>query len=190
MAWPTKPSGTMQIERRSEPYCTDAMKKRWTEHVLPKYATRLGALMPILHDVQHAYRHVPHQAQLEVAQFLGISPAEVLDTVSFYDEFTVEQRGVVTIGVCHSIACEQCGCGSKALLERASDRLGIVPGETTDDGRFTLIAMDCLGSCDTAPVALFNETLHENLDAAALDRLIDEARRAEPAHAAGHGGHR
>ena len=50
--------------------------------------------------------------------------------------------------------------------------------------------MDCLGSCDTAPVALFNETLHENLDAAALDRLIDEARRAEPAHAAGHGGHR
>jgi NADH:ubiquinone oxidoreductase subunit E len=49
--------------------------------------------------------------------------------------------------------------------------------------------MDCLGSCDTAPVALFNETLHENLDVAALDRLIEAARRAEPAHAAGHGGH-
>ena len=43
MAWPTKPSGTMQIERRAEPYCTDAMKRRWTEHVLPKYATRLRA---------------------------------------------------------------------------------------------------------------------------------------------------
>jgi len=185
MAWPTKPSGTMQIERRAEPYCTDAMKRRWTEHVLPKYATRLGALMPVLHDLQHEYRHVPHPAQLEVAQFLGISPAEVLDTVSFYDEFTVEQRGVVTIGVCHSIACEQCGCGSKALLERAAERLGIVPGETTDDGQFTLIPMECLGSCDTAPVALFNETLHENLDVAGLDRLIDAARHVAPAH----GGH-
>jgi NADH-quinone oxidoreductase subunit E len=63
-----------------------------------------------------------------------------------------------------------------------------VPGETTEDGKFTLISMECLGSCDTAPVALFNETLHENLDAAGLDRLIEAARRAEPA-AAGHGGH-
>ena len=184
MAWPTKPSGTMQIARRAEPYVTDAMRRRWTDEVLPKYATRLGALMPVLHDVQHAYRHVPYQAQLEVAQFLGISPSDVLDTVSFYDEFTVEQRGVVTIGVCHSIACEQCGCGSRALLDRASERLGIGVGETTDDGKFTLISMECLGSCDTAPVALLNETLHENLTAESLDRLIDQA-RAAPAH----GGH-
>ena len=180
MAWPTKPSGTMQIARRAEPYVTDAMRKRWTEEVLPRYATRLGALMPVLHDVQHAYRHVPYQAQLEVAQFLGISPSDVLDTVSFYDEFTVEQRGVVTIGVCHSIACEQCGCSSTRLVDRARERLGIGPGETTDDGKFTLISMECLGSCDTAPVALFNETLHENLDVGALDRLIDQAKHAAP----------
>ena len=180
MAWPTKPSATMQIARRAEPYVTAAMKDRWTRDVLPKYATRLGALMPVLHDVQHAYRHIPHQAQVEVAEFLGISPSDVLDTVSFYDEFTVEQRGVVTIGVCHSIACEQCGCSSTRLIDRARERLGIVPGETTDDGKFTLISMECLGSCDTAPVALFNETLHENLTVEALDRLIDEAQRASP----------
>ena len=180
MAWPTKPSATMQIARRAEPYVTAAMKDRWTREVLPKYATRLGALMPVLHDLQHAYRHIPHQAQLEVAEFLGIAPSDVLDTVSFYDEFTVEQRGVVTIGVCHSIACEQCGCSSDRLVERARERLGIVPGETTDDGRFTLITMECLGSCDTAPVALFNETLHENLTVDSFDRLIDEARRASP----------
>ncbi|MBM4100082.1 MAG: NAD(P)H-dependent oxidoreductase subunit E [Planctomycetes bacterium] len=180
MAWPTKPSATMQIARRAEPFVTAAMKDRWTREVLPKYATRLGALMPVLHDVQHAYRHIPHQAQLEVAEFLGIAPSDVLDTVSFYDEFTVEQRGVVTIGVCHSVACEQCGCGSTRLIDHARERLGITPGETTDDGRFTLIAMDCLGSCDTAPVALLNETLHENLTVEALDRLIGEARRASP----------
>ena len=180
MAWPTKPSATMQVARRAEPYATAAMKDRWTREVLPKYATRLGALMPILHDVQHRYRHVPHQAQLEVAEFLGISPADVLDTVSFYDEFTIEERGIVTIGVCHSIACEQCGCSSTRLVDRARERLGIGPGETTDDGKFTLITMECLGSCDTAPVALVNETLHENLTVEALDRLIDQAKHAAP----------
>jgi NADH:ubiquinone oxidoreductase subunit E len=180
MAWPTKPSATMQIARRAEPYATAAMKDRWTREVLPKYATRLGALMPILHDVQHRYRHIPHQAQLEVAEFLGIAPSDVLDTVSFYDEFTVEERGVVTIGVCHSIACEQCSCSSTRLVDRARERLGIGVGETTDDGKFTLITMECLGSCDTAPVALFNETLHENLTVESLDRLIDQARHAAP----------
>ena len=72
-----------------------------------------------------------------------------------------------------------CGgfCGSKALLERASDRLGIVPGETTDDGRFTLIAMDCLGSCDTAPVALFNDVLFEGLTVERVDQLIERVRK-------------
>lgn len=180
MAWPTKPSGTMTFARRAEPYATAEMKARWTKDVLPKYATRLGSLMPILHDIQHAYRHVPYQAQLEIAEFLGISPSDVLDTVSFYDEYTVEERGVVTIGVCHSIACEQCACSSTKLLDVARERLGIATGETTDDGQFTLLAMDCLGSCDTAPVALFNETLHENLTAESLDKLITEAKNSRP----------
>ena len=188
MAWPTKPSATMQVPRRAEPYATAAMKARWTADVLPKYATRLGALMPILHDVQHAYRHVPYQAQLEIAEFLGISPADVLDTVSFYDEFTIEERGVMTIGVCHSIACEQCGCSSTKLLERARERLCIAAGETSDDGRFTLLAMDCLGSCDTAPVALFNETLHEQLTVEKLDKLIDQA-QADTKHGTPGGHH-
>jgi NADH-quinone oxidoreductase subunit E len=56
-------------------------------------------------------------------------------------------------------------------------RLGIEPHETTDDGKFTLLTLECLGSCDTAPVALLNETLHENLTIATLDALIDEASR-------------
>jgi NADH-quinone oxidoreductase subunit E len=103
-----------------------------------------------------------------------------LDTVSFYDEYTVEQRGVVTIGVCHSIACEQCACSSTKLLDCARERLGIGVGETTDDGQFTLIAMDCLGSCDTAPVALFNETLHESLTVEKLESLIVDARHVSP----------
>jgi NADH-quinone oxidoreductase subunit E len=80
------------------------------------------------------------------------------------------------IGICQSIACEV--CGHQKLLDHVRDRLGIEPHETTDDGKFTLLALECLGSCDTAPVALFNETLHEKLTIEKIDALIDEASRA------------
>ena len=175
MSWKIVDSGNAKIEQRDEPWCTEAMKARWTAEIIPRYETRHGAFMPILHEVQHEYRHVPYQAMIELASFLQIPPAEVLDTVSFYEEYTVEPVGKCVIGICQSIACEV--CGHQALLDHVRDELGIDPHETTGDGLFSLLAMECLGSCDTAPVALFNETLHENLDIPTIDRLIAEARQ-------------
>ena len=172
MSWKTKPSGTMKVPTRSEPYCTAQMIARWQSTTLPKYATTHGALMPILHDVQHTYRHVPYQAMIEIANFLKIAPSDVLDTVSFYEEYTLEPMGKCIIGVCHTFACEI--CGHQAILDRVRQRLGIEPHETTEDGAFTLLTMECLGSCDTAPVALFNDVLHEKLTVAKVDQLIDE----------------
>ncbi len=180
MSWNTKPSATTTIPRRAEPYCTDAMKSRWTRELLPRYATKQGALLPILHDVQHEYRHIALQAMVEVAAFLSIKPADVMDTVTFYEEFTTEKMGACVIGICQSIACEV--CGHKKLQDHVSARLGIKPHETTADGTFTLLALECLGSCDTAPVALFNETLHENLTIASIDALIDHAAKGGGGH--------
>ncbi|MBC23908.1 MAG: NAD(P)H-dependent oxidoreductase subunit E [Phycisphaerae bacterium] len=173
MSWKTKPSGTMQIDRRQEPYLTADMAASFREQILPRYATSMGALMPILHEIQHAYRHVPYQAMIEIAEFLSITPADVLDTVTFYEEYHLEPVGRCVIGICQSIACEV--CGHQALLDHVRERLDIEPHETTDDGAYTLLAMECLGSCDTAPVALFNEELHENLTIETVDRLIDQA---------------
>ncbi|HMN95602.1 MAG TPA: NADH-quinone oxidoreductase subunit NuoE [Phycisphaerales bacterium] len=179
MAWIAKPSGTAKIERRDEPYLTASMRERFERELLPRYETRQGALLPILHEIQHAWGHIPHQAMLEIAAFLGLRPADVLDTVTFYEEFTTRPRGECVIGVCQSIACEV--CGHQELLDRIRQKLGIEPGETTDDGKFTLITMECLGSCDTAPVALVNETLHEGLTAERLEQIVDEAARSERA---------
>ncbi len=176
MSWKTKPSATMKVPMRAQPWCTPQMLERWTATILPKYAVKHGALMPILHDVQHTDRHSPQQAMLEIASFLGIAPSEVLDTVSFYEEFTTEPVGQCVIGVCHTFACEV--CGHKEILDRVRERLGIEPHETTEDGRFTLLTLECLGSCDTAPVALFNDTLHERLTVERVDALIDEAMKA------------
>jgi NADH-quinone oxidoreductase E subunit len=171
MAWITKPSATMAVPRRDAPWLTPAMHERATTVLIPRYETKLGALMPILHDVQTAYGWVPLQAMEEIAALLDISPAEVLDTVSFYEEYHEHPTGKYVIGICQSIACEV--CGHQALLDHLRGRLGIEPHETTDDGRFTLLAMECLGACDTGPCALVNDDRHDNLTISAIDRILD-----------------
>ena len=171
MAWIVKPSATTEIERRKEPYVSDEMKKRWTKELLPRYETTMACLLPILHDVQHAHGYIPHQAMEEIAAFLEIDPADVLDTVSFYEEYHTHPIGKHVVSVCQSIACEV--CGHQVILDHLRQKLGIEPHETTDDGKITLLTMECLGSCDTAPVALVNETLHENLTIEKLDEVLD-----------------
>ncbi len=171
MAWIVKPSATTPIEKRSRRYLTKAMMERFTREVLPRYEQKRGALLPVLNEIQHTYRCVPHQAMLEVAEFLGLTPADVLDAVTFYEEYTTEPTGTHVIAVCRSIACEV--CGHQAILDHLRRRLGIEPHESTEDGKFTLLELECLGSCDTAPVALVDDTLHENLTVERLDEIID-----------------
>jgi len=180
MAWTAKPSATQRIERRAEPYLTDALKQKWSQEILPKYATKHGALMPILHEIQHAHRHIPYQAMIEVAQFLEIKPADVLDTVTFYEEFTTEKVGECVIGICQSIACEV--CGHQKLLDHVRRRLDLEPHETTDDGKFTLVELECLGLCEGAPACLVDETMHLNATPESITKAIDEARSSQGGH--------
>ena len=177
MAWITKNSATMEIAPEGTPLLPDEFKARMRESILPKYAVTQGALLPVLHEVQHHLGYLPYQALIEVAEFLELTPQRVLDTASFYDEFHLEPVGKNIIGVCQSIVCET--CGHVALIDHLSHKLGIEPGETTADGLFTLLAMECLGSCDTAPCALFNTDRIDNLSREDIDRFIDETLAAE-----------
>lgn len=171
MAWITKNSGTMQIPRRAEPYLTPAMKDELKNKIIPRYETRLGCTMPGLHMIQHAYGWVPAQAMEELADFLSIHPSEVLDCASFYEEYWLRQKGEHLISVCRSIACEF--CGQPGITQAIKDKLGIDVGETTDDGKFTLIELECLGACGGGPAILIDETLHENVTPASIGKLID-----------------
>jgi len=171
MAWHVKPSATTKIETRPEPYLTDDAKARYEAELIPRYETRQGALLPILHDIQHEHHCIPHQAMVEIAAFLRIHPGDVLDTVSFYEEFTVEPTGTYVIAVCQSIACEV--CGHQALVDHLRKKLDVEPHETTDDGRFTLLTLECLGACEGAPCALINDDRHDNLTIESLDELLD-----------------
>lgn len=184
MAWITKNSAGTRIDRRPEPYLNDQLKKVLSEKYLPRYANKQAALLPALHLVQHEYGWIPAQAMEEIAAFLGLKPADVIDTASFYEEYWLKPKGKHLVQVCRSIACEF--CGQKEITQACKDHLGIEVGETTEDGAFTLIELECLGSCGTAPAALIDETLHEDLTPQAMREALDRARR-ESGH--GHGGH-
>ena len=171
MAWIAKQSGTATVERREAPYLTDSMKDELTQRYLPRFETKQGALLPALHMIQHAQTWIPLQAMEEVAEFLGLAPSEIIDCASFYDEFHLKPRGEHMIAVCRSITCEF--CDHKAITDVCRERLGIEVGETTDDGKFSLVELECLGSCGTAPVALIDEDLHEMLTPATIGKAID-----------------
>lgn len=180
MAWITKPSGSTRIETRDEPYLTAAMKARLSSEMLPRYETKLAALLPCLHEVQHAYGWIPAQAMMEIAAFLSIKPSEVIDTASFYEEYWLRPKGKHLIAVCRSIACEV--CDHQKITDAIREKLGIEVGETTDDDRFTLVEVECLGSCDTAPVALIDEKLFERLTPEAAVRAIEGTKDSHGHH--------
>jgi len=172
MAWITKNSAGTKIETRDEPYLTPAMRDELVNTYLPRYEVRMGALFPALHMIQHHYGWIPHQAMVEIASVLEIQPADVFDTVTFYEEYWTKPKGEVQISVCRSIACEF--CDATACTEAIKAKLGIDVGETTPDNKFTLVELECIGSCGTAPAAIFNEDLHENLTPARCVELVEQ----------------
>jgi len=170
MAWIVEDRRAAQVAA-GEALLTEEMKTDLREKYFPRYPTKRAVLLPALHHVQHTYGWIPVQAMKEVADFLELAPAEVLDTASFYEANWLKPKGKYLIQVCRSLSCEI--CDSERLVEMCRRKLGIDVGETTDDKRFTLVELECLGACGTAPVALINEALHEELTPEKLQRLID-----------------
>jgi len=171
MAWITENRRTATVERRAEPYLTDELKRALEAKYFHRFPTKRAALLPVLHAVQHQYNWIPTQAMEEIADFLGLAPAEVLDTATFYEEYWLKPKGKYLIQVCRSLSCEV--CGSNDLTSFCKEKLGLELGESTPDGRFTLVELECLGACGTAPVALVNEVLHEELTVDKLKQIID-----------------
>lgn len=184
MAWITKQSATERVERRDEPYLTEAMKAELRDRYLPRYENTMAALLPALHLIQHEYGWVPKQSMLEIAEFLAIAPADVMDTATFYEEYWLKPKGKRVIAVCRSIACEF--CGQQAVTDACRDKLGVEVGETSEDGSFTLIELECIGACGGAPAALVGETLHERLTPQRMAEIIDETARELESGGGGH----
>ncbi|WP_428936781.1 NADH-quinone oxidoreductase subunit NuoE [Fontivita pretiosa] len=170
MAWIVEDRRAAKVAA-GQPLLTEPMKQRLREKYFPRYPTRRAVTLPALHLIQHTYGWIPMQAIQEVAEFLELAPAEVLDTASFYEEYWLKPKGKYLIQVCRSLACEL--CGSETITEHIRRKLNIDIGQTTEDRRFTLVELECLGSCGTAPAALINQVLHENLTVEKIDKILD-----------------
>jgi len=171
MAWITKNSGTMQIERRDTPW-VEADVAAEIKAALSRYPTKRAATMPALHAVQDKHGWIPYQAIEEIAELVETSPAEVMDTATFYEEYFLQPRGKYTIWVCQSISCEI--MNSDGIMAAVEDKLGITAGQTTEDGKVTLMHVECIGACGGAPCGLVNHKLVENLTPANVGTILDE----------------
>ena len=134
------------------------------------YPTKRAALLPALHLAQEQIGWLPEKTLLQVAELLSLPPAEVLDSASFYEMFWLKPKGKKLVQVCESFACEL--CGQIDLLGALEKKLGIKHGETTPDGKFTLMAVQCLAACDKAPVLMVNDRLFERVSVDKLDEVL------------------
>src|SRR5881394_501056 len=148
MAWRVENRRLAVIDERAEPYLTEEIKRELREKYFPRYPTKRAVLLPALHLIQHEHGWIATRALAEVAEFLEMSPAEVLDTATFYEEYWLKPKGKYLVSVCRSLSCEI--CGSDKLTDHLKQKLGVELFETTDDGRITLIELECLGACGTA----------------------------------------
>ncbi|MDP3937349.1 MAG: NADH-quinone oxidoreductase subunit NuoE [Deltaproteobacteria bacterium] len=137
-----------------------------------RYPEKRAALLPALHVLQRDHGWIPQEGMKEVAELLGLKPAEVLEVVTFYTMFNQKQVGRHHIQVCRNISCAL--RGARRITRHISGKLGIQTGETTPDGQFTLSEVECLGSCGTAPMLMLNDDYHENLTEPRVDEILDD----------------
>ncbi|NQT39852.1 MAG: NAD(P)H-dependent oxidoreductase subunit E [Planctomycetes bacterium] len=138
----------------------------------PRYPTRQAVVLPALHLVQEHLGRVEPAAVVELAELLELAPAQVQDTLSFYGFFKQDEPlGRVRVWVCRSLSCA--ARGGEDLLEYLCEKLGIRPGQTTEDGRVTLEFAECLGACDYAPAMLAGGTLHKCLTKEKIDAFVE-----------------
>lgn len=160
MAWKTIDRQNDPIPEGSGPaLCEEARNK--IRQFMDRYENTRGALIPALHVAQDSAGHLSLQVMKEVAECLGINPADVIDTTSFYTHFWTHARGKKVIVVCRSITCQM--AGGDAVFEAVKKELGIDEHETTPDGKYSLITEECLAGCDHAPCMLIGEKLHERV---------------------------
>jgi NADH-quinone oxidoreductase subunit E len=137
----------------------------------PRYPSRQAVTLPALHIVNDKLRYVPRQAVVEIAELLGLAPAQVQDTLTFYGYFKQDKpHGRCRLWVCRSISCAL--RGADELLDHLSHTLGVSPGETTADGRVTLEYAECLGACEHAPCMLADSLLVKSVSQEQADRFV------------------
>jgi NADH-quinone oxidoreductase subunit E len=142
------------------------------QKTLERYPTKQAALLPVLWIAQETFGWISKESSEEVARILELPPSHVDGVLTFYTMYNLHPVGRNLIQVCTSISCHL--AGAVDLIEHCRKRLGIGLEETTKDGKFTMIEVECIAGCDRAPSMMVNDTYHEPMDTKKLDGLLDQ----------------
>jgi len=141
------------------------------ETIVARYPYPKAALLPVLWEIQAAKGWIDGEAEVWAADRLGVTPAHVHGCVTFYTMYKQRQLGKYHIQVCTTLSCML--RGSDDLVAHLKKKLGIEMGGVTPDGKFSLVSVECLGSCGTAPMFQLNDDYHEDLTLEKIDALLD-----------------
>ena len=142
------------------------------KEICDRYVGEETPLMMILSDIQNEYGYIPLEVQEIVSEKTGISVAEIYGVVTFYSFFSLKPKGKYVIGCCLGTACYV--KGAQNIIDKFSEILGINPGETTDDGLFTLDALRCIGACGIAPAVSVNGTVFPKMTVDGVKKIVDQ----------------
>lgn len=148
--------------------------------IIGRYPYPKSATIPLLHLAQEQDGHVTDEAMEHIAELVGVTPAEVVGTCSFYEMFKRRPVGEYLLNVCTNISCML--SGGEELLEHLETRLGIRPGSTTPDGVFTLEDVECVAACTEAPCLTVNYRYFHRITHDEVDQLLADLRAGRRAH--------
>jgi len=143
----------------------DLMRRRYPP------GSESSLVLPCLHRIQQDRGFVADSDIAELTDYIGVPRIQIEEVLSHYTQFRRAPIGQWHLQACRNLSCSM--RGAEGVIGHLSRKLGIAPGQTTADGRFTLSTVECLGSCGTAPVVMLNEAYHENMSPTRLDALIE-----------------
>ena len=143
------------------------------QSIIDQKSSLQGAMLPILHDLQHTFGYVDSSVVPQIAEALNVSKAEVHGVISFYHDFRSAPAGKHVLKLCRAEACQSMGCES--LVSYLAHTHHLAPGETSKEGGLTIDTVYCLGNCAFAPAALLDGELIGRLDRDWLDQIVLDA---------------
>ncbi len=146
--------------------------KKKIEEILSHYPKKEAALLPILHLTQREFGCISPPEEKLVAGLLEIKPIQVREAVTFYSLLNSQPIGKYHIQVCSNLSCTL--LGAENLIEHLKKKLGIEPGQTTPDEKFTLTTVECLGACEEAPAMMINFDYYGHLDQKKIDDILEK----------------
>ncbi len=156
---------------------TEVSRKKIYQIISEKKKEMESPLMAILSEIQATFGYIDLEVQEIISKELGISKSDVYGVVSFYSYFSMKPKGKYVIGVCFGTACYV--KGTQAIIDEFSSKLGIKPGETSEDGLFSIDILRCIGACGLAPVISVNGKIYPHVAIKDVDKIIADCKKGE-----------